>query len=124
MISPLHSWPQDHDFTATFLSWLLAIALLTVSWGAVLWRMRQAGPHLQRSELFGLLALLMVAGALRAVALEHIPANLGGDEGTQLVEALSLVSPPLGNPFATGWYLSPRVGILCPRCRSCSTDMG
>ncbi|HHE70809.1 MAG TPA: hypothetical protein ENL34_00820 [Chloroflexi bacterium] len=110
--SVARSWPQDHDFTATFLSWLLAIALLTVSWGAVLWRMRQAGPHLQRSELFGLLALLMVAGALRAVALEHIPANLGGDEGTQLVEALSLVSPPLGNPFATGWYSVPTMSFL------------
>ncbi len=110
--SVVWSCPQDYDFTATFLSWLLAVALLTVSWGAVLWRTRQAGPHFQRSELFGLVALLMVAGALRGVALERIPANLGGDEGTQLAEALSLVSPPLGDPFATGWYSVPTMSFL------------
>jgi hypothetical protein len=42
-------------------------------------------------ELAGLAALLLVALAVRSVDLEHIPANMGGDEGTQGVAALELL---------------------------------
>lgn len=66
----------------------------------------------RRGELAGLAALLAMALVVRAVDLEHVPANLGGDEGTQGVAALELVEPPLGNPFATGWFSVPTMSFL------------
>jgi hypothetical protein len=65
-----------------------------------------------RGELAGLAALLAAALAVRAVDLEHIPTNLGGDEGTQGVAALELLGPPLGNPFSTGWFSVPTMSFL------------
>jgi 4-amino-4-deoxy-L-arabinose transferase-like glycosyltransferase len=59
-----------------------------------------------------LLLLLLAAFLARAVALDEIPANFGGDEGTQALEALRLLGPPLGNPFATGWYSVPTMSFL------------
>ena len=59
-----------------------------------------------------LLLLLLAAFLARAVALDEIPANFGGDEGTQALEALRLLGPPLGNPFATGWYSVPTLSFL------------
>ncbi|MFN3763671.1 MAG: glycosyltransferase family 39 protein, partial [Anaerolineae bacterium] len=41
-----------------------------------------------------------------------IPANFSGDEGTQALEALRLLGPPLRNPFATGWYSVPTLSFL------------
>ena len=67
---------------------------------------------LRTGELAGLVVLLAVALAVRVVDLEHIPANLGGDEGTQGMAALELVEPPLGNPFATGWFSVPTMSFL------------
>jgi len=69
-------------------------------------------PHTHRGELAGLAALLLAALLVRGVDLEHIPANLGGDEGTQGAAALELVRPPLGNPFSTGWYSVPTMSFL------------
>ncbi len=57
-------------------------------------------------------SLLLVALLLRGVALGQIPANLGGDEGTQALLGLQLVERPLGNPFATGWYSVPNLSVL------------
>jgi len=68
--------------------------------------------HSHRGELAGLAVLLAAALAVRAVDLEHIPANLGGDEGTQGVAALEFLGPPLGNPFSTGWFSVPTMSFL------------
>lgn len=65
-----------------------------------------------RVELAGVAALLLVALAVRAFDLEHIPANLGGDEGVQGMAALNLLGPPLGNPFSTGWFAVPTMSFL------------
>lgn len=63
-------------------------------------------------RLAPLFLLLLAAFLARAVALDTIPANFGGDEGTQALEALRLLGPPLGNPFATGWYSVPTLSFL------------
>jgi 4-amino-4-deoxy-L-arabinose transferase-like glycosyltransferase len=55
---------------------------------------------------------LAIAALLRMWALGHIPANFGGDEGTQALAALRLVTPPLGNPFTVGWYSVPTMSFL------------
>ncbi|RLC80685.1 MAG: hypothetical protein DRI81_03945 [Chloroflexi bacterium] len=65
-----------------------------------------------RVELAWLAALLLVSLLARAFDLEHIPANLGGDEGTQGMAALELLGPPLGNPFSTGWFAVPTMSFL------------
>jgi len=99
------------DFTALFLWWLFAVIGFAATLLIPLLREKRAVdfPTLER---YGLAALLLVAFLVRAVALEHIPANLGGDEGTQLVESLRLVARPLNNPFATGWYSVPTMSFL------------
>jgi hypothetical protein len=63
-------------------------------------------------ELAGLAVLLLVALVVRAADLEHIPANLGGDEGEQGMAALELLGPPLDNPFSTGWFSVPTMSFL------------
>jgi len=65
-----------------------------------------------RVELAALAALLLAALAVRAFDLEHIPANLGGDEGVQGMAALEFLGPPLGNPFSTGWFAVPTMSFL------------
>jgi 4-amino-4-deoxy-L-arabinose transferase-like glycosyltransferase len=67
---------------------------------------------LRPCSLLALFLLLLAAFLARAVALDEIPANFGGDEGTQALEALRLLGPPLGNPFATGWYSVPTMSFL------------
>ena len=69
-------------------------------------------PATLRPATLGLVALLLAAFLARAVALDEIPANFGGDEGTQALEALRLLGPPLGNPFATSWYSVPTLSFL------------
>lgn len=56
----------------------------------------------------GAFALLLVAALLlRAVALDTVPQNMGGDEGSQGLEALRVLSGEVKNPFGTGWLGVP-----------------
>ena len=68
--------------------------------------------HNHWRDVVALTVLLLMALATRAIDLEHVPANLGGDEGTQGVAALELLRPPLGNPFSTGWFSVPTMSFL------------
>jgi hypothetical protein len=63
-------------------------------------------------ELAGLAALLLVALAVRAVDLEHIPANVGGDEGTWGMESLAMLDGRLANPFGVRWFAFPSMSFL------------
>ncbi len=65
-----------------------------------------------RIELVCLTVLLLATLAVRVVNLEHIPPTLGGDEGTQGIEALGIFGPPLTNPFSTGWYDVPTMSFV------------
>lgn len=75
---------------------------------------RKLAPSLTRPLADSLLLPLLLLAALlvRAVALDEIPPNFGGDEGTQALEAIHLLGPPLGNPFSTGWYSVPKMSFL------------
>ncbi len=105
------SRPAGSDFTALFLLWLLALATFA---GALFMPLRGKWqkPALPRREWLALLGLLVAALGVRALALGHIPANVGGDEGTQALAGLRLVERPLGNPFATGWYSVPTLSFM------------
>jgi 4-amino-4-deoxy-L-arabinose transferase-like glycosyltransferase len=63
-------------------------------------------------EVAGLVILVVASLVVRGYDLERIPANLGGDEGTQAAAGLQLMRAPLGNPFSTGWYSVPTMSLL------------
>jgi hypothetical protein len=97
------------DFTIPFLLWAVALGIFVAA------SLRHGGlpkPDFGRDEAFALSGLLIVALLLRGVAVGRLPYSLGGDEGTQLVAGLGLVAPPLGNPFATGWYSVPTMSFF------------
>ncbi len=104
--------PVESDFTVLLILWFVALGGFALSLAAPLGARRLWGLRLAKPERWGLVALVIGAGLLRGVAVGWAPANLGGDEGTQLVSALDLVAAPLGNPFATGWYSVPTMSFL------------
>jgi hypothetical protein len=112
--------PGRTDFSNPFWIWLLGVYWLLIAF-APPFSARSLGAWISRSTgrlrahwpaVLGLAALLLAALGVRAIDLERIPANLGGDEGTQGVAALELLGPPLGNPFATGWFSVPTMSFL------------
>lgn len=104
------SAPTD-DFAGLLLWWLLAVAAFAVTCVVPLVRRRRAAALFSR-ETYALAALLVIAFLVRGVALGRVPANLSGDEGTQLAFGYRLLQPPLGNPFATGWYSVPTMSFF------------
>ncbi|MGB9888461.1 MAG: glycosyltransferase family 39 protein, partial [Anaerolineae bacterium] len=102
------------DPAADFSPYLRAWALGLLFYILALTPLRPAARSLRPAawRLAPLLLLLLAAFLARALALDAIPANFGGDEGTQAVEALRLLGPPLGNPFATGWYGVPTLSFV------------
>lgn len=104
------------DFTFPLVAWalggLLYLAALMPLPQRECWGRLAGWVRTRRLEIGGMAALLLAALLDRAVALETIPANFGGDEGTQALAALRLLGPPLGNPFSTGWYSVPTMSFL------------
>lgn len=107
---------QDaRDYTPIIAAWCIAVTAFTLSLVVELVRSRPLVSEqlrLRPRERWLLMGLLLAALAVRAIALDKIPANLGGDEGTQLVAGLDLLEPPVGNPFTTGWYSVPTMSFL------------
>lgn len=57
--------------------------------------------------------LMLIAGALlRGVNLAHVPANVGGDEGSQGLEAIDFLTGVRTNMFETGWLGVPTMSFL------------
>jgi len=104
--------PPDQDFGGLTLIWFAALIAFVASAILPLFRERSLAPKLTTAERRLLVVLLLCAGLLRGVQLGRIPVNLGGDEGTQLVAALTLMARPMDNPFATGWYSVPTMSFL------------
>jgi 4-amino-4-deoxy-L-arabinose transferase-like glycosyltransferase len=106
----------DAGFGLHLLAWVLGLVLFLAAVApapsASLWRRLMERARARWVELAGLAGLLAAALVVRVVALETVPVNFGGDEGTQVLAALRLVQPPLGNPFSTGWYSVPTMSFL------------
>ncbi|MDW8212225.1 MAG: glycosyltransferase family 39 protein [Roseiflexaceae bacterium] len=60
-----------------------------------------------RRELFAVVALTLVALALRMTMIDAIPQNFGGDEGEMGMEARGVLEGRITNPFVTGWLSHP-----------------
>lgn len=78
-------WPGREELARRLRVWLAAHAL----------------------ELLALGSVMLIAFLVRLIALETVPINLGGDEGTQGVWALDALTGKLRNMFTTGWYNMP-----------------
>ncbi len=120
--------PAGADFSVLFITWALAVVVFVISLfiptapgarplQARLSFLRERAATVVRTPGFWALGLLLLLGGLlRGLGLEQAPANLGGDEGTQLLLGLRLVGyqgtrQGMGNPFATGWYSVPTMSF-------------
>jgi hypothetical protein len=114
--------PDTNDFNGLLWLWLVGVAYFSLALVlpfSARFSAREAGLRLaywlrdRRVELAGLVGLVLVALAVRAVDLEHIPANLGGDEGTWGMEGLAMFEGGrLANPFTTRWLAFPSLSFL------------
>ena len=115
--------PPDLSFAGPSVTWAMGVIIFLAAFlpesstPAATWRLVKDGKpgrwlKEHRAEVLGLTLLVLAALIARVYNLEHIPANLGGDEGTQGAEALELLGPPLGNPFSTGWFSVPTMSFL------------
>ncbi len=102
---------MEADYTLQLALWLLALAVFVLSLWIVSFPLPRPQIRLSR-ERWALLSLLLAAFMVRAIGLGRIPANFGGDEGTQAVLGLQMVEGRLGNPFATGWYSVPTLSFF------------
>lgn len=109
--------PNTADFSGLLWLWLFGVCWFLAAFVPAV-KVQGIWPRLarwlcgNRVELACLAALLLAALLVRAVNLEHIPPTLGGDEGTQAIEALGIFGPPLANPFSTGWYDVPTMSFV------------
>jgi len=119
--------PDTAGFADLLWLWIIGLALFLLAFAypgqpqgiapTLFGWMRRVAPTLYGRDsvpahAIGLVVLLVIALLVRAYDLAHIPANLGGDEGTQGVAAMELIERPLGNPFSTGWYSVPTMSFL------------
>jgi len=107
--------PPPQDFTFSIILWLASLLLLfagNMEYGV--WSKKYAPrPTYHASRFtFYVFALLLTGFILRALDLEHIPANLGGDEGTQALWARDVLEGRLRNPFSTGWFTVPTMSFF------------
>ncbi|MBP1466786.1 glycosyltransferase family 39 protein [Candidatus Chloroploca sp. M-50] len=58
-----------------------------------------------------LAGLTLVALVLRVWQLDAMPATLGGDEGSQGLEAMKVLRGEINNPFSTGWLGVPTMSF-------------
>ena len=106
------------NYNWTFIPWISAILLFT---GAVIplkplkqWHWREKcwiwwQDHRQSSLMLAL--LFFVAFSLRVWRVGDIPQTLGGDEGSQGLEAIRILKGLLRNPFTTGWLGVPTMSF-------------
>jgi 4-amino-4-deoxy-L-arabinose transferase-like glycosyltransferase len=114
---PLWRIPQlgpQASYTAVFCSWLAGIVLFSTAVAE-----RPAFPPSWRAWITARRPLLLAVGAtallallLRVWRLDAIPFTLGGDEGSQGLEALRVLVGDLRNPFTTGWLGVPTMSFF------------
>ncbi|MBI3973706.1 MAG: glycosyltransferase family 39 protein [Chloroflexi bacterium] len=108
--------PATADYRVAFLLWLGAIALYLVAIAPAgrprlnlhTWWRRPA----TRVLVAVLGSIVLVALGMRVWNLGGIPPTLGGDEGSQGLEALRILKGELRNPFTTGWLGVPTMSFF------------
>ncbi|GAB4402269.1 MAG: hypothetical protein Kow00123_12510 [Anaerolineales bacterium] len=103
-------------YWGAFYLWLASIVLFVAAQvhrpsfaGWAEWKRRA---YANRWEIAAV-ALMLVGGALlRGVNLAGVPANVGGDEGSQGLEAIDFLTGAKTNMFETGWLGVPTMSFL------------
>ena len=107
------------SYTVPFLTWILSIAAYAVAlapprrsaWREWALRVRAIWAE-QRLAVLLFLSIVLLALSLRASFLESIPYTLGGDEASQGLEAVRVLSGEIRNPFTTGWLGVPTLSFF------------
>lgn len=103
------------SYTAVTIAWIAAGALFVY---AVAPPQEETYPNWRpwlranRTWLLALGGILLLALLLRVWQLGSIPFTLGGDEGSQGLEALRVIANDLRNPFGTGWLGVPTMSFF------------
>lgn len=107
------------SYFGVFLSWLIAIGLFVVAVAPLrpeVWRQwpEQARALWREQRLLIVLLAIVTLGALllRVVNLGTLPQTLGGDEGSQGLEAVRVLRREIRNPFSTGWLGVPTMSFF------------
>jgi 4-amino-4-deoxy-L-arabinose transferase-like glycosyltransferase len=104
--------PVDANYAWLFIFWCAAILVFTGTLlKPILQKFQQLLPEISKLETGCLVVLILITAIVRGARVGSIPANLGGDEGSQLLFGYRLVSAPFGNPFATGWFSVPTMSF-------------
>jgi hypothetical protein len=116
--------PPPQDFGWSVVLWLASLALCFLAFATIASvvpgmkaGLQDAQRALRQGDRYGaelaLVSGLVIVGlVLRGWNLEHIPANLSGDEGTQGLWALDVLEGRLLNPFSTGWFTVPTMSFF------------
>lgn len=93
--------------------WLVSVVGYALAFAEGVPKFSRTAIQTHRYEVVGICLLLLVAFLLRVVHLQSIPQNIGGDECSQGLEAIQMMTPGYqGNIFATGWLSVPRLSML------------
>lgn len=109
----------DESYFLIFMAWLLAIVFYGVAivspdpagWRPWLASLRATWPS-NRPKITLFLAIIIIAFLFRALFLAQIPHTLGGDEGSQGLEAIKIINGQIRNPFTTGWLGVPTMSFF------------
>ncbi len=115
--------PTTGDYCLSVLLWVASLVTAVLAFvqpspaplksKAQAWLANPSWPSISlTSEHILVLGLLLAGLALRLWDLDHIPANLSGDEGTQGMWAVQALAGRLKNPFATGWFTVPTMSFF------------
>ena len=105
----------DNSFRSLFIIWVSAFGLylLGVAPSSSVWDWDwQRWWSLHKRQLIAVGSLTLLAFILRVWRLETIPFTLGGDEGSQGLEAVRVLEGQIRNPFTTGWLGVPTMSFF------------
>ncbi len=94
--------------------WLASIAAFVLSVAPPVRRPREDWSlwwEVNRNVVLVVAAIMVVAVALRLWNLGGIPSTVGGDEGSQGIEAVNTITGVTRNPFSTGWLGMPTMSF-------------
>lgn len=103
--------PLAADSRDALVLWLLALACAVVAstpplparWPSQLWQ----AIRFNRAAWSLPLLLFTFALVVRIAGIDRFPYSFGGDEASQAMSAVAVLSGEMGNPFSTGWYALP-----------------
>lgn len=113
---PRQYLPTD-SFLSLFLIWILAFLLFTYAVVGSEKRQQWVSHikniwHTHKNECLWVFGVTLITFGLRVWRLSTIPFTLAGDEASQGLEALRVLSGDIRNPFATGWLGVPTMSFF------------